>query len=233
MHILATSHNLHQGEYRPSDRFDQLSPHLILCWNFWPASSLNSCKQHCLKLIKLYFTAGTPTTVNLNSTVTIQEGDSVNITCFSSGNPVPTISWYLGDSLAPFPDWNSVEEFQAVVTGNRQFAFTEGNITSVLQITNAVYPAHDGVYTCVGLNSHRGRDNTSNATITVQVQGMRLVALDHISLTCTTNGLQASFNMFSQQILLEFIFQGSPTMYPSSYFGKKHSDNNPQSCLLL
>ena len=110
--------------------------------------------------------------MSLDSTITIQEGDSVNITCFSSGNPVPTISWYLGDSLAPFPDWDSAEEFQAVVTGQTgigQFAFTEGNITSVLQITNAVYPAHDGVYTCVGLNSHRGRDSTSNATITVQV----------------------------------------------------------------
>ena len=119
--------------------------------------------------------------MSLDGTVTIQEGDSVNITCFSSGNPVPTISWYLGDSLAPFPDWNSVEEFQAVVTGQTgigQFAFTEGNITSVLQITNAVYPAHDGVYTCVGLNSHRGRDNTSNATITVQVGTYWLVKIN-------------------------------------------------------
>ena len=119
---------------------------------------------------------GAPTTMNLNDTVTVQEGDSVNIACFSAGNPVPTISWYLGVSLAPFSQSDSVEDFQTGIfgtPGNRTFSFTKGNITSMLQITNAVYPAHDGQYTCVGLNSHRARDNTSNATITVQVQGTR------------------------------------------------------------
>ena len=135
-----------------------------------------SYKQHYLILIKPYFTAGAPTTMNLNSTVTVQEGDSVNITCFSSGNPVPTISWYLGDSLAPFSQSDTVTNFTSIRGGSPGvFTFTEGSITSVLQITNPTYPAHGGVYTCVGLNSHRGRDSTSNATITVQVQGMRLV----------------------------------------------------------
>ena len=124
--------------------------------------------------MKLYFATGAPTTMNLNGTVTIQEGDSVNITCNSTGNPVPTISWYLGTSPAPFSQSGSVQNFSAVITGpagNRMLNFTEGNITSVLQITNAVYPAHDGDYTCVGLNSHREVDSESNATITVQVQG--------------------------------------------------------------
>ena len=121
--------------------------------------------------MKLYYAAGPPTTMNLNGTVTVQEGDSVNIACFSYGNPVPTISWYLGTSPAPFPQSDSVQDFSAVIIGSRQLIFTESNITSVLQITNAIYPAHDGEYTCVGLNSHREVDNASNATITVQVQG--------------------------------------------------------------
>ena len=128
--------------------------------------------------------AGVPTTMNLDDTVTVQEGDSVNIACNSSGNPVPTISWYLGDSLAPFSPSNTVIDFHTDVsrqipgdqTSPNVFSFTEGNITSVLRIENAVYPAHDGEYTCVGLNSHRAVDNTNNATITVQVQGRRLVA---------------------------------------------------------
>ena len=117
--------------------------------------------------------------MSLNDTVTVQEGDSVNVTCFSYGNPVPTISWYLGVSLAPFSQSDSVIDLRAEIVGtvpNIMADFTIGNITSVLQITNAVYPAHEGEYTCVGLNSHRAGDNTSNATITVQVQGMRLVA---------------------------------------------------------
>ena len=117
-----------------------------------------------------------PTTMELNGTVTIQEGDSVNIACNSTGNPVPTISWYLGGSLAPFSQSDSVQNFEADVVRNAAdqnvLSFTEGNITSVLQITNAVYPAHDGEYTCVGLNSNRAGDNTNNATIIVQVQGI-------------------------------------------------------------
>ena len=124
--------------------------------------------------------AGVPTTMNLNDTVTVQEGDSINIACVSSGNPIPTISWYLGSSPAPFSLSNTVIDLEAGISreipGDQStptvLRFSEGNITSVLQITNAVYPAHDGEYTCVGLNSHNEVDNTSNATITVQVQGI-------------------------------------------------------------
>ena len=125
--------------------------------------------------------ADAPTVMNLNGTVTIQEGDSINITCNSTGNPVPTILWYLGASAVPFSQSDSVQNFEATIvrdpmTDRRVLRFSEGNITSVLQITNAVYPAHDGEYTCVGLNSNRAGNRTDNATITVQVQGMRLVA---------------------------------------------------------
>ena len=113
-------------------------------------------------------------TMNQTGDVTVLDGDSVNISCFSTGNPVPTITWYLGTSVAPFPQSDTVNNLEARVTGFGISEITNGNITSVLMIENAAYPAHDGEYTCVGLNSNRGEDNTSNATINVQVQGKHI-----------------------------------------------------------
>jgi len=115
-------------------------------------------------------------TMNLTGDVTVLEGDSVSISCFSTGNPVPTITWYLGTSVAPFQQNDTVNELEARVptTDTGTFIVTNGNITSVLMIENAVYPAHDGEYTSVGLNSNRGGDNTKNATINVQVRGKHI-----------------------------------------------------------
>ena len=122
----------------------------------------------------LSLNAGEPVTMNQTGDVTVLEGDSVSISCFSTGNPVPTITWYLGTSVAPFPQSDTVNNLEARVTGFGISEITNGNITSVLMIENSAYPAHDGEYTCVGLNSNRGGDNTNNATISVQVQGKHI-----------------------------------------------------------
>ena len=112
--------------------------------------------------------------MNLISDVTVLEGDSVSISCFSTDTPVPTITWYLGTSVAPFSQSDTVNNLKTRVTGSgptTMAVVTNGNITSVLMIENAVYPAHDGEYRCVGLNANRAGTNTNSATITVQVQG--------------------------------------------------------------
>jgi len=124
-------------------------------------------------------------TMNLTGDVTVLEGDSVSISCFSTGNPVPTITWYLGTSVAPVPQNDTVTNVDARVTGSgptKMAVVTNGNITSVLRIENAAYPAHDGEYTCVGLNSNRG---TNNATINVQVQGKHIKSCSGILLRHT------------------------------------------------
>ena len=129
--------------------------------------------------------ADEPMTMNLTGDVTVLEGDSVSISSFSTGNPVPTITWYLGTSVAPFPQNDTVNNLEARITGSglsTMAVVTNGNITSVLRIENAAYPVHDGEYTCVGLNTNRGGDNTSNATINVQVQGKHIKSYSGILL---------------------------------------------------
>jgi len=90
--------------------------------------------------------------------------------------------------VAPFPQNDTVSSVDARVTGSGATTMalvTNGNLTSVLRIENASYPAHDGEYTCVGLNSNRGGDNTSNATINVQVRGKHIKGCSGILLHYT------------------------------------------------
>ena len=139
------------------------------------------CTQNFIVLVTRLHTislnAGEPVTMNLTGDVTVLEGDSVSISCFSTGNPVPTITWYLGSSMAQSPQSDTMNNLQGTVNGTQEntvVSFTDGNITSVLRIENIVFPAHNGEYTCVGLNSHREEVNTNNATIVVHVQGKHI-----------------------------------------------------------
>ena len=133
--------------------------------------------NQALMLLVTWLHAGQPVTMNLTGDVTVLEGDSVSISCFSTGNPVPTITWYLGTSVAPLPQSDTINDLQSTITGsppNIMVSITNGDITSELMIENAAYPAHEGEYTCVGLNSNRGGDSTNNATINVQVRGKHI-----------------------------------------------------------
>lgn len=126
-------------------------------------------------VIHLCICSGPPNTApQQTTTVTVLEGSSVNISCTSTGNPIPTILWELQGSPAPFQQSSRVSGYQATMTGNQQLSFTQGNISSVLHITSAAYPAHNGQYTCVGFSLHSGKIRTNNATISVNVQGMQL-----------------------------------------------------------
>ena len=139
-------------------------------------------------LHSLSLNADEPMTMNQTGDVTVLEGDSVSIPCFSTGNPVPTITWYLGTSVAPFPQSDTVNSMDARVTGSGATTMAlviNGNLTSVLRIENASYPAHDGEYTCVGLNSNRGGDNTNNATINVHVRGKHIKSYSGVLLHYT------------------------------------------------
>ena len=109
---------------------------------------------------------------NQNATVMVLEGNSVNISCASVGHPIPTVLWELNGSPAPFQQSDTVTDYQAVIPTIGEFNFMDGNVTSVLTITNIVFPDHEGEYTCKGRNSHKVVESSAYSNITVHVLGM-------------------------------------------------------------
>ena len=104
----------------------------------------------------------------------VAEGANVDISCTSTGIPVPSsVNWLLAGLPAPF---NFNETFTDLMVGRVVSLgvappVTPASVRSTLHIENAQYPAHEGVYECIGTNSYAGVANTSSAMITVQVQG--------------------------------------------------------------
>ena len=102
------------------------------------------------------------------TTVTVVEGNDVDISCTASSNPLPSNTvWLFGENLTSFTQTDTTEYKTAYVPSTGVFSFSEGNITSTLHITGAVYPTHSGIYTC----SFTTDTTTLNDTITVEVQG--------------------------------------------------------------
>ena len=101
--------------------------------------------------------------------IPVPESASVDITCSASGNPIPTITWQLGDSPAPFSQSDSITDFQD--TGSTLFEFMAGSVNSTLHVTAASFPEHNGVLSCVGSSSYRGVDSASNVSIELLVLG--------------------------------------------------------------
>lgn len=89
--------------------------------------------------------------------VVLMEGESVNISCTSTGLPVPTISWMLNNQTTPF---NKIDTLNDIY-----------EIMSTLHIVRAQYPAHNGIYECIGTSTHNEVSSTDSIMITVQVQG--------------------------------------------------------------
>ena len=108
--------------------------------------------------------------------IVILEGGSADISCISVGAPAPSITWELDNQIVSFEQTDTVTQFEATLTGTevgqRGTDVTPGNIISDLHIVSARYPAHDGVYTCIGTNSDDLNVASSSATVAVQVRGI-------------------------------------------------------------
>ena len=121
--------------------------------------------------------------------VTVLEGNSVTISCVSTGAPTPSITWKFNDEVATFIPSNMVDgrfshRLVRDSNGNIVPDITPGSITSNLTIVNAQYPDHDGVYTCIGSNDEQSVNN-STASITVQVQGKLLHYIKGVRSLCS------------------------------------------------
>ena len=106
-------------------------------------------------------------------TVLVLESKDVNISCTSTGSPVPIITWTINNQPTTFSQTDNIT--RAVVTepdGTFVSIITPGYVISTLNIVDSQYPTHDGVYTCTGINTMDASDNTSSVNITIQVQGI-------------------------------------------------------------
>ncbi len=115
--------------------------------------------------------------------MTSVEGGDLILNCISEGNPAPSFTWSRdGVTLSSTLYTNTPTDPMIGIVP--PFTRTNGTTTSMLTISGAVYPEDDGVYECIGTNSHAGIDNSSSASITVTVQGTSPLTYntEHVSL---------------------------------------------------
>ncbi len=144
-----------------------------------PGMSLVSFTQPVLRyFLLLLVDANTAISDGFTSMVTVVEGKDVDISCTSTGVPVPTITWTLNNQTTPFNQTDVSTDFSVKIEKDNSNTLvpdiTSGNIVSILHIVNAQYPSHDGVYECIG-DSDTGK--TTSLTVTVQVIGENMQAL--------------------------------------------------------
>lgn len=94
---------------------------------------------------------------------------SVNISCTSTGIPVPTITWLSPNQMVLQSDIHTT--YSANFDTDYTVSVTTGSVVSTLHIVNAQYPADAGEYECVGSNSHAGDTFNSSAMVTLRFLG--------------------------------------------------------------
>ena len=134
----------------------------VVLINTFGLSGCIPCKSSSAQvlLVLLPHAVAPNTTVDGPTMVTINETETVNISCTSTGLPTPGIQWTVGGVATRFEQVNTAVE----AVGS-----TPGSVTSVLQIVSAL-PNDIGIYTCTGSNSVDGvQVGNSSDSIVVMV----------------------------------------------------------------
>ena len=106
-----------------------------------------------------------------DTAVSVRETASVNISCTSSGLPVPTITWTHHNTPVRFDQTDTSTDPVVEVLSAGEYALTQGHVVSTLHVADAHYPEDEGTYMCVGSNTHGDTTTTSSASISLLVFG--------------------------------------------------------------
>ena len=131
------------------------------------------CIMMCWSYL-LYLVDANTSVSSGDGVVSVIEGGNVDISCISTGVPVPTITWTLNNQTISFTQTDTPTNYQVTVTGEDTSlvtVVTPGNVVSTLHIVNAQYPANTGEYVCTGSNTHAGITIDSPSTIIIGIQG--------------------------------------------------------------
>ena len=120
------------------------------------------------------------TMVSSGADVTITEGMSGQVSCMSTGIPVPSITWRIDNQTTSFFQIDTITDVSFEMRRSVTTGIQRGSIVSVLYIENAQYPTHHGIYECTAVNTDNLANFSSSATITVHIQGKRVVIASYL-----------------------------------------------------
>ena len=123
------------------------------------------------------------TMVSSGVEVTITEGMNRQVSCMSTGIPVPSITWRINNQTTSFFQMDTITDVSFEMRRSVTTGIQRGSIVSVLYIENAQYPTHHGIYECTAVNTDNLVNFSSSATITVHIQGNRVVIIESLLTT--------------------------------------------------
>ena len=123
------------------------------------------------------------TVVNSEVDVTITEGMNGQVSCMATGIPVPSITWRINNQTTSFFQMDTITDVSFEMKSSVTTGIQRGSIVSVLYIENAKYPTHHGIYECTAVNTDNLVNFSSSATITVHIQGNRIVIIESLLTT--------------------------------------------------
>ena len=130
--------------------------------------------MHAHSCVGLINTVDVSIDVSSGADASVYEGGNVDISCTSTGVPVPTnITWTFNNQPTSFLQSDVYTNYSVNSdAATHAVAVLPGSVVSTLHIVNAQYPADAGEYMCTSFNTHAGVTANSSATIPVQFIGM-------------------------------------------------------------